>query len=528
MSLWTPIARRFAAKREQRQMKAALIERMLGTNAFSGYTDSNVEYVNPDLLVAEKGVEIFREMMDRDDMVAASYAYLQMAALSTGWQVEPYSDEESDQETADYVTHALESMQGSVQQVMLNILDAIPMGFVVLEKVWAKPEERGDWAGKQGLARLSHKNPVYIDFNLDEFGRIRKDGIWQETMSGDHNKFTRDDVVYWAYDTKDDNPYGRSPSRRAYRWYFFKDGCVRLWARYVERFGMPILEGTFPKGAGKEDRNTLKTILKEFRSSMTFIKQSDWEIELHNPQSHYSETQLFSKSIQSCNRSISRSIYLPALVMEIGEDATGSYALGQEHNNQFVWILNFVRDGLADVVNEQIVKPLVEHNFPEGTPCPSWQLKPYTEEDLESKAKMMLILAQMGLPISTDYLRDVFSIPQPGEDEEVVSAPSKPEGGYQMPGMDEEEAKEFTEILVEGTHGKLKPEATHVHMGGNGNKRNAQPLSPIERNIRFEDTNIEEDVATAFWSDTAADVLVEIGNDLEATAGKEPGARRNK
>lgn len=528
MALWTP-KRWFAQKTEQKRALRALVERMYGTNYFSGYTDDNVEYVNPDLLVGEKGVGIFREMMDRDDMVAASYAYLQMAALSTGWQIEPASDEDADKAVADYATHALEAMQGSVQQMLLNILDAIPMGFVVLEKIWAKPETMGDWSGKQGLYRLSHKNPVYIDFNLDEFGHIRENGIWQETLTGGHNKFTRDEVVYWAYDTKDDNPYGRSPSRRAYRWYFFKDGCVRLWARYVERYGMPILEGVFPKHADEDDKTALKTLLKEFRSSMTFIRREDWQVELHNPQSHYSETSLFTQSIQACNRAISRSIYLPALVMEIGEEGTGSYALGKEHNNQFVWILNFVRDGLADVVNEQIIRPLVEHNFPEGTAYPHWCLTPFTDEDLESKARMMLLLVKMGLPISTEYLRDVFSIPEPGEGEEVVSAPSgAPEGGYQIPGMGEDEAKEFTEILVDASHGKIKPEVTHVHMGGNGNKRNAQPLSPIERNVNFEQTNIEEDVATAFWGNTAAAVFEGIADDLEEAAGKEPGARRTR
>lgn len=532
MSLWTPVKRIFAPKSNPEVAQLhALVERMYGSNVFDGYADKSIAYEHPDDLVRQKGLAIYRQMMDRDDMVSSAYAYLMLAALSTGWTVEPASDDAVDQGVAAYVEHAFESMSGSFLQTLLNVLDAIPMGFCVCEPVWAEPE-RTEWGMKQGYARISHKNPVYIRFSLDEFGQIAENGIWQETGIGGggmYNKFDRRDLIYWAWDTKDDSPYGRSPSRRAYRWYFFKDGVARLWARYVERFGFPIIEGVFPKGSNEDDKTTLKALLKEFRTSQTFIRGADWEVNVHDNMSHYSQSSLFQQSLQHCNRGIARAIWLPALVMEM-EGATGSYALGKEHNNQFVWILNFVRDALADVVNDQVIAPLVRHNFAEGTACPSWQMQPFSDEDLKAKAEMMEIVGRMGLPISTAYLRAAFSIPELGEDDEpaVPRGGTQPEGGgYQMPGMDEEVAEEGTEMAWDKAHGEMRPKVTRVHMGGNG-KQKPDWLEAVEAHCNFAEQKIDEDIAVEYWGEVAGIHFEKVGQELADQAGKERGARLNR
>lgn len=504
---------------------------LFGTNYYSGEDDPNVEYQHPDDLPKQKGIGIYREMVDRDDMVATGYSYLQMASLSTGSQIEPgvvpdmnEALEAKAQEAADYATHALESIQGAEQQAYLLIMDAGPLGFVVIEKVWAKPETEGLWIGKQGFSRLAHKNQEYIKFNLDEFGQIRDKGIWQETMSGGYNKFSREDVIYWAFDPRGDNPYGRTPSRRAYRFFWVKDNVIRNWARYMERYGFPIVEGVYPKGSGATDKATLAEILKKMRTSLTFSRQADWEVKIHSVQAHYAQTNLYGEALTVCNRSIARALGLPALVVE--HEGQGSYALGKEHNDQFVWILNYHRSACEDVVNEQMIKPLVGWNFAPGTPMPMWRLKPFAEDDLQAKVEMAKIIHEMGFPISKKKLAELSGVPLPAEGEEVLPARA---GGapreYQIPGMDEEEAADLTEMAWDAAHGDLKPERTLVQMGRGNGKKNPDWLKAVEAHCNFAEQKIDEDIAVEYWGEVAGLHFEKVANDLAEQAGKELGAR---
>lgn len=526
MSLITPIRKIFAVRKPPLRTEAI----MYGTNAYSGEYGPTTPYVHPDELAHQQGIDIYRTMQRRDDMVSACFAYAHLASLSTGDQVEPGQTEEGDEtakgkaeEAAQFVDDALDSLPMGRQQFFLDCLDAQVIGFVVLEKIWGDVLTDGRWAGKRMFRAMRHRNPKYIDFQVDEHGEIAEDGIWQESIKTTWDKFSLDDVLYWAWNPKDDNPYGNPPTRAAYRYYWTKDNViVKSWARYLERYGMPLVDGQYPEGAGDTAKQVLRDLVKSMRDSLTFIRPENWKVNI-TPMPHEAQITLYVESMAACNRGIARAIWLPELVMEIGNNV-GSYALGKQHNNQFVWILNYIRNALEHVVNSQYVAPLMAMNFDASYPIPYWSMKPFAEDDMLSKAQLVEILVKAGFPMSTRKISELFSMPLPEEGEDVLKPSAQPQQ-YQMPGMEEKEASDYTEMAWDAAHGKLEPRKVHVRMGGNGNGKKYEP-SPVERMVNFAQINVDEDVATAFWGDTAAVVLEGAASDLERDSGKGNGARR--
>lgn len=522
---------------------------MAGTNVFEGYSGQALYYVHPDELVRQKGIEIYRQMQDRDDMVATAYAYLEMAALSTGWQIRPDGGDPSDVECADFCTHTLNSLRGGPTQSMRWIMDAIPIGFSVCEKQWGDVSGAGEFAGKQGFTRIIHRNPEHLHFRLDDHGDIRpEDGVWQEPSIGSGNGIALPlaDVVYWAFDPKDDNPYGRTPSRRAHRWWFIKDGTARLWARYMERYGLPVAIGKYSPSSGDEDRALLITYLKELRTSMVAAFRSDWVVDFHEMK-HEGQTTLFSEALLACNRSIARAIMLPALVVE--QQGTGAYALGKEHNDQFIWILNYIRSGVEEIVNRQVVAPLCRWNYGENREPPRFEFKPYNEEDLESKARMADTLTKAGLPIPRSWMYEEFSIPEPEEGEETTDKPVPPalapfvgkpgeepdteeEPGKKPPsaeeqilGMDKKKGEEFAEMAWEAAHGKLHPKRELVSMAL---KNRIREKSASEELIDFDAAEREEDADLAFAAENLAIIFESAAQEVGAQAGKGNGGHPSK
>lgn len=511
--------RLFAKKPAERRDMPALIERGLGANVFEGYLDAGIPYDNPDDLVKQKGVMTFRDMWRRDDMVRAAVAYRQLAGISTGWQMEPASDDPADQEPADYAQYALDEMEGSFHQTLVSIQDALVAGFSIHEKVNAPVETEGQWAGKQGIARLKQRSPEYIYFDLDLHGEIKENGIWQEARiahdqdidGADYVKFSREEVIYHVTDPRDSNPFGNSPLRPAYRAYFNRDSTTIAWARYLERYGLPIPIGRYPDtGADETHRNTLMNVLKQMRTALVLVLKRSWDVQFLE-QKHEGQVALFERMIAVASRQIARSLLLPALVMETADGGGGAYALGKAQNDQFSWVLRADREALEETINQQLIRPLIRWNF-SGVGMPRWRLKPFADEDLKQQAEWLAILVNQGLAVPEDEIYKRFRLRKPEEGEEVLekAATGGNGGGGGFPpeigAVEPEEQEEEEMVTMAATKRRF----------------------PIEQHINFEATAAEESTACRYWAETAGVTLAEIADTLEQEAGKDNGGRLSK
>ena len=380
-----------------------------------------------DDLVSKKGLAVYREMMQREDQIAACVRLLQFSRLSTGYEITDAEDgaEGLDQEIGDFVRQVLGDLrESSVSAICLDAMDAFVAGFSIQEKLWAKPFDAGDFAGKQGYRGFRAIPQETIAIKRDAHGEIEPDGIWQSkeeqhflassTMPQSFTKLPRDRFVLWSWLTQFGNPYGISLLRPAYRWYMIKDLIVRAWAQHTERYGLPLMDLEVPDTTSNSEMDALEAKLRNFRTGGVLVRRSNHKLSITDVGSQSAPT--FQPLLAECNRAMARAILTPATLFDQPE--TGAYSLGESQKSVWHAILENLGESLADrVMTEQIIRPLVEHNYGTGVSLPKFAFKPISPRDMAALVAAATQLADRGYPVPHAWVEKEAGIPaaQAGE-----------------------------------------------------------------------------------------------------------------
>ena len=101
---------------------------------------------NPSVLVGTKGLRVF-DQMRQDDQIKAALSFKKGSVLSTGWMVTSPEGVPEDWEVTRCVDYTLRNLVGALEDDLWGILSAIDFGFSVTEKLWAVAPD-GEFAGK--------------------------------------------------------------------------------------------------------------------------------------------------------------------------------------------------------------------------------------------------------------------------------------------------------------------------------------------------------------------------------------------
>lgn len=119
-----------------------------------------------------------------------------------------------------------------------------------------------------------------------------------------------------------ENPYGEALFSRLYWLHFFKNGTYKMWAKYVERFGNPLLVGKSTKGV----KEMLTALLNAHAQSVLSINADESVEAITSNQNGSTAFESFDKKIE---RSIQKVILGQTLTSST--DGQGSRALGEVH-----------------------------------------------------------------------------------------------------------------------------------------------------------------------------------------------------
>lgn len=132
--------------------------------------------------------------------------------------------------------------------------------------------------------------------------------------------------------------------------------------------------------------------------------------------------------VKLCNGEMSKVILGGTLTSDPGDK--GARSLGEVHLRAMFQLLRSDAEGLADVIRRDLLTPLVRMNLGDRAPVPFLALNVEPPEDALARAERLDLYMKYGLTVSAKWLRDVESIPDPTDGEEVVggksSAPPKP------------------------------------------------------------------------------------------------------
>ncbi len=259
------------------------------------------------------------KVMMYDDEIYQAIEKRQDKLESAPWRIEPIDRPES--------KIIMEHLREWWSEILLGTQNARWYGYSVLEAIYTKPEEPslhidGDtitpfigfkWIGEKPMQWYEPKNDGRLML-LANYNTTRQD---QEVDQRFKHFLTRCKSTY-------ENPLGEALLSRLYWVWFFKTSGFKFWAKFVEKFGLPMLVG---KTAGKTI-DMRDALLRAHASSVIALSGTDSvEIQTANTNGNASQTfEVFDKNLE---RRIQKVILGQTLTS--GTDGSGSRALGDVH-----------------------------------------------------------------------------------------------------------------------------------------------------------------------------------------------------
>lgn len=370
---------------------------------YDGYTERPY---NPDVVAKIKTPFGVYDEMRMDDQVKAVLWMKKFMVLSTGWEIESRGNEAVRDELNDNLS-MLDNPDFS--DALINILSHLEYGFSITEPVFDIDESTG--TPKVRLKKLKTRAPHAFTLHTDEYGNFIE--IEQDNM-GDDVRISPDKVIWMVHQYEFGVPYGKSDLQAAYRAWFSKKIIIKFWNIYLERFGNPLIVGTFPNTMSQADKNKLLDILKNLQAKTGIVVPEGVSLEIKTSQTGTTD---FERAIDKHNMMIARSMLVPDLVGISGSGTSGgSFALGEKHFDMFFLTVEKLRKDLERMVNRHIIRPLVFWNYGlTGTDVPIWKLNPVQlDEKLEFiKAWSEAVKGKIWVPTDEEinHFRETIKFP---------------------------------------------------------------------------------------------------------------------
>lgn len=250
-----------------------------------------------------------RVLLDDDEIAQAVETRID-ALLATPYRIEP-----SDTPEAIYLKQQLDEWYFEIASGALNSLF---FGYSVQEAVYELKDD-----GYIGLQWIGEKPMQWFEPKNDGRLILRKEGSSQELEVDQNFKFflTRRKASY-------EQPYGKALLATLYWVFFFKQNGFKFWAKFLERFGTPILLGKC-KDSEPDDMN--QALLNAHAQSVLSIDAED-DVQILGANGASGTA---GSAFEMFNKTLAQQIQKIVLgqTLTSGTDGKGSYALGQVHEN---------------------------------------------------------------------------------------------------------------------------------------------------------------------------------------------------
>lgn len=396
--------------KEPKQASAAVGDS--GTAVLGGYI-SGEEY-NKDL-VGKSGYDKYDEMRRSDATVKAALSAVMLPIMAAQWTVKEATADEEDKATQDlnkqvkeFVEHCLLKQQ-NWDQLLSEILTMLPFGYSVFEIVWTPIDYEGvQYVGLDKLA--SRKQKTILKWETED----GKPGVQQQRSTGKPVSIPDEKLCVFTNQREGDNYEGISVLRAAYKPWYMKTNLEKIDAMVHERQGLGMMVLRIPFGADKDSIAKAREIARNARANEEAYVELPKGFEMEFMEMHTSSQREVLPSITYHQREIMKSVL--AQFLELGsKDGSGSYALSEDHSQLFLLSLESISKNIASVINEKVVKRLVDLN--------GWGVKEYPElicekigqQDIKKVSDAVRALMSVyGLTPSAGtekFLRDLFGLP---------------------------------------------------------------------------------------------------------------------
>lgn len=332
-----------------------------GTFIFSGHITAEEYNRN---LTGKNALKTYDVMRRSDATVRSALQVVKLPILGAERRIEPASDDPQDQFIADFVTRELLNGSINFQQFLTELMTHFDSGFSVTEIVYCITDYEGQ--PYVGLRKLAPRKQRSVFKWETQDGQP---GITQQLLT-ELVSIPREKLIIMTNDKEGDNDEGISLLRYAYKDWDMKDKLILVNAIALEKLavGVPML--TVPLEASETEIKRAEADLAQMRANQSaFLRKPDgWQIEMLDLKGN--STKDVMPTIKYHDRQIVLSVL--AQFLELGSTSNGgSRALSSDHSKLFLQSEQAAAANIAAVLNEQLIKRLVDLNFsdlPNGYP----------------------------------------------------------------------------------------------------------------------------------------------------------------
>lgn len=433
-------------------------------------------------LRGKRGVEVYREMSENDDVVGAILFAIEMLVRQCKWNVEPGGDTAKDKEVAEFVKSCMDDMQDTWIDTISEILSFLTYGWSFHEIVYKRrmgntrdPRTKSKYTdGLIGWKKL----PIRAQETLYQWEYDSEDNLLGMTQQPPpyYGTYTipMEKALLFRTKSRKGNPEGRSILRNAYRSWYFKRRIQEIEGIGIERdlAGLPVMNTPEDLDIWDETEPETVNIRIRLENMVRNIRRDEME-GIVLPYGYKLEL-LSSGGTRQFDTNAIINRYDTRIAMTVladfiflGHDKTGSWALSSDKTELFAVAIGAFLDIICETFNSQGIPALIDINgqhFAGITEYPKMTHGDIEDSDITKVASFIKDMTGIGVLIPDDgiedYVRQVGHLPertstttnidgkrqeqqeqnQPPEPEIVAGTETEKEGD-QIPDKKVEEAK---------------------------------------------------------------------------------------
>ena len=411
-------------------------------------------------LQGRKGIEVYKEMSENDDVIGAILFATEMLMRQSEWSIQEAGTEQVDMDAAEFVRSCMDDMEETWSDFISEVLSFLTYGWSYHEIVYKRrmgntrnPETRSKYTdGLIGWRKL----PIRSQDTLWESKYDEKDnliGLVQCAPPMYEQVFIPiEKALHFKTKSRKGNPEGRSILRNSYRNWYFKRRIQEIEGIGIERdlAGLPVLEA--PEGVdiwSDEYREELAKAEKIVRS----VRRDEREGIVLGNGWKFTLTSTGGRRQFDTNQIIERydtrmAMTVLADFVLLGHQKVGSFALSSDKTELFSVAMGAFLDLICEVFNNQAIPRLIDINgdhFKGITDYPQLVHGDIETQDLgqlgEFVAKMVGIGAITPDEEMEDYLRMTANLPERDFDTDYGTTrkpPEPPQGEENTEGGEQE------------------------------------------------------------------------------------------
>lgn len=368
--------------------------------------------LNPDKVLRSesggKGIELFEDLLT-DDKVGSTLQTRRLAVVGKEWEIIPASERRQDQKIADYVKQVF--LKFDYDAARRALLAGLVTGFKPGEVMWEYSE------GDVWIKEIIGRSPRRFVFGTDRRMRLL---TLQNLVEGEEIPECK--FVVFTNQSDNGSPYGDGLGRQLYWPVWFKKNAIKFWMIFSDKFGSPTALGKYPPGTLKPQQDKLLEVLEAIQTESCVTIPNNLAVEFLEAERTASVNN-YESLCRFMNGAIAQVMLGQTLTSEIA--GAGSYAASKTHEGVRQDYIKADADALCESQNNQLVRWIVDYNFPGVKEYPKVWIRTEPEADLKALAdRDKILLVDMGVPMTKKYVYDTYGIPEPQEGEELVMVPS--------------------------------------------------------------------------------------------------------